>query len=197
MAILIFPSVPCCDRCGLPCIPSLKGRENVQFVSLQHNLIVRIDSLMHFRVLMVLNLYDNKIERLSGLDTLKSLRVLMLGKNRSVLVLLHLFIFLAALNNAICCLRIKKIEGLEALLNLDILDLHGNQITAITNLSHLSTLRVLNLAVNSLKKIPSLEGLISLEELNLKRNKICKIATEVCKAKKLERLYLSNNDLRR
>ena len=144
---------------------------------------------------MVLNLYDNKIERLSGLDTLKSLRVLMLGKNRSVLH--HLFIFLTVLNNAICCLRIKKIEGLEALLNLDILDLHGNQITAITNLSHLSTLRVLNLAVNSLKKIPSLEGLVSLEELNLKRNKICKIATEVCKAKKLERLYLSNNDLRR
>ena len=70
--------------CGLPCVPSLKGRENVQFVSLQHNLIVRIDSLMHFRALMVLNLYDNKIERLSGLDTLKSLRVLMLGKNRCV-----------------------------------------------------------------------------------------------------------------
>ena len=69
-------------RCGLPCVPSLKGRENVQFISLQHNLICRIDSLSSFRMLKVLNLYDNKIERISGLDTLASLRVLMLGKNR-------------------------------------------------------------------------------------------------------------------
>lgn len=69
-------------RCGLPCVPSLKGRENVQFISLQHNLICRIDSLTSFRMLKVLNLYDNKIERISGLDTLTSLRVLMLGKNR-------------------------------------------------------------------------------------------------------------------
>ena len=69
-------------RCGLPCVPSLKGRENVQFISLQHNLICRIDSLASFRMLKVLNLYDNKIERISGLDTLTSLRVLMLGKNR-------------------------------------------------------------------------------------------------------------------
>lgn len=69
-------------RCGLPCVPSLKGRENVQFISLQHNLIARIDSLASFRTLKVLNLYDNKIERISGLDTLSSLRVLMLGKNR-------------------------------------------------------------------------------------------------------------------
>lgn len=69
-------------RCGLPCVPSLKGRENVQYISLQHNLISRIDSLASFRMLKVLNLYDNKIERISGLDTLTSLRVLMLGKNR-------------------------------------------------------------------------------------------------------------------
>lgn len=69
-------------RCGLPCVPSLKGRENVQFISLQHNLICRIDSLTSFQMLKVLNLYDNKIERISGLDTLTSLRVLMLGKNR-------------------------------------------------------------------------------------------------------------------
>ncbi len=48
-----------------------------------------------------------------------------------------------------------------------------------------------------MKKVPSLEGLISLEELNLKRNRICKIAAEIAKARKLERLYLSNNDLRR
>ncbi|XP_046439102.1 leucine-rich repeat-containing protein 49-like [Daphnia pulex] len=162
------------DRCGLPCVPSLKGRENVQFVSLQHNLICRIDSLSSFRMLKVLNLYDNKIERISGLDTLASLRVLMLGKN-----------------------RLKTTEGLESLQSLDILDLHGNQITALTGMSRLRTLRVLNLAANSLKKLPSLDGLLALEELNAKRNRICKIVPEVAHAKRLERLYLSNNELRR
>ncbi|KAI9556775.1 hypothetical protein GHT06_016566 [Daphnia sinensis] len=162
------------DACGLPCVPSLKGRENVQFISLQHNLICRIDSLSSFRMLKVLNLYDNKIERISGLDTLASLRVLMLGKN-----------------------RLKTTEGLESLQSLDILDLHGNQIAALTGMSRLRTLRVLNLAANSLKKLPSLDGLLALEELNAKRNRICKIVPEVAHAKRLERLYLSNNELRR
>lgn len=56
---------------------------------------------------------------------------------------------------------------------------------------------MLNLAANSLKRLPSLDGLASLEELNAKRNRICKIAPEVSLAKRLERLYLSNNELRR
>lgn len=93
--------------------------------------------------------------------------------------------------------RLKSTEGLESLQSLDILDLHGNQIGALTGVSRLKNLRVLNLAANSLKKLPSLEGLGSLEELNAKRNRISKIAPEVILAKRLERLYLSNNELRR
>lgn len=93
--------------------------------------------------------------------------------------------------------RLKTTEGLESLQSLDILDLHGNQIAALTGMSRLRTLRVLNLAANSLKKLPSLDGLVALEELNAKRNRICKIVPEVAHAKRLERLYLSNNELRR
>ena len=93
--------------------------------------------------------------------------------------------------------RLKTTEGLESLQSLDILDLHGNQIAALTGVSRLRTLRVLNLAANSLKKLPSLDGLVALEELNAKRNRICKILPEVAHAKRLERLYLSNNELRR
>ena len=86
--------------------------------------------------------------------------------------------------------------GLESLVNMDILDLHGNQISVMTNLNRLASLRVLNLAANALKKVPSLEGLSSLQELNVKRNRISKIASQTGHARKLERLYLSNNELR-
>ena len=55
--------------------------------------------------LIFLDLYDNRIERISGLANLVNLRVLMLGKN-----------------------RISKIENLENLVHLDVLDLHGNQV---------------------------------------------------------------------
>lgn len=180
------------DRCGLPCVPSLKGRENVQFISLQHNLIARIDSLSSFRMLKVLNLYDNKIERITGLDTLTSLRVLMLGKNRYCCVTVDRAPAITRSRR-----RLKSTEGLESLQSLDILDLHNNQISVLAGLGRLRALRVLNLAANSLKKLPSLDGLSSLEELNAKRNRICKIVPEVAHAKRLERLYISNNELRR
>jgi leucine-rich repeat-containing protein 49 len=55
--------------------------------------------------LIFLDLYDNRIERITGLSSLINLRVLMLGKN-----------------------RIEKVENLDALLYLDVLDLHGNQV---------------------------------------------------------------------
>ena len=93
--------------------------------------------------------------------------------------------------------RIRSTDGLESLINLDILDLHGNQITAVTNTKRLSALRVWNLAANSLKELPSLEGLVALQELNVRRNRIAKVSSGVGHAKKLERLFLSNNELRR
>ena len=56
--------------------------------------------------LIFLDLYDNRIEKISGISSLVNLRVLMLGKN-----------------------RIQKVENLNTLIYLDILDLHGNQVT--------------------------------------------------------------------
>ena len=70
-----------------------------------------MDSLAHLTHLLVLNLYDNKIEKIGGLEILSNLRVLMLGKN-----------------------RLRNINGLDNLYNLDVLDLHGNQIQCVGNL---------------------------------------------------------------
>lgn len=106
--------------------------------------------------LVFLDLYNNQIEKISNLDGLKSLTVLLLGKN-----------------------RISDISGITSLKQtLRVLDLHGNRITHITQkICQLQELKSLNLAGNLLRQIqPSdFAGLCCLKELNLKRNRIKKI----------------------
>lgn len=73
------------DRRGLSTVPALSGEERVRLLSLQHNLICRLEGFPALPRLVFLDLYDNQVERLSGLGALTNLRVLLLGKNRSVL----------------------------------------------------------------------------------------------------------------
>jgi hypothetical protein len=54
------------------------------------------------------DLYANQLERISGLDAVPSLRVLMLGRN-----------------------KIQTIEGLDAVPKLDVLDLHDNRLASM------------------------------------------------------------------
>uniref|UniRef100_H2YWU8 Leucine-rich repeat-containing protein 49 n=1 Tax=Ciona savignyi TaxID=51511 RepID=H2YWU8_CIOSA len=110
---------------------------------------------------------------MNGLSSLKSLRVLMLGKN-----------------------RIRQISSLDNLVKLDVLDLHGNQIQTVENLNHLSELRVLNLAGNQIEHVRNLAGMDTLAELNLRRNIIISIQ-EVDLLTSLQRLFLSFNNISR
>ena len=73
--------------------------------------------------------------------------------------------------------RIKKIECLDSLVKLDVLDLHGNHITRVENLNHLTELRVLNLAGNLIVEVDNLMGMDALTELNLRRNRIRTVAS--------------------
>jgi leucine-rich repeat-containing protein 49 len=105
--------------------------------------------------LVFLDLYNNQIEKISNLDGLKSLTVLLLGKN-----------------------RITDISGIVSVrFTLRVLDLHGNRITSIAKICQLQELKSLNLAGNQLKQIQpgDFSGLQHLKELNLKRNRIKKI----------------------
>uniref|UniRef100_A0A182SV68 Dynein axonemal assembly factor 1 homolog n=1 Tax=Anopheles maculatus TaxID=74869 RepID=A0A182SV68_9DIPT len=125
--------------------------------------------------LVFLDLYDNQIEKISCLDGLKSLTVLLLGKN-----------------------RITDITGIVSLKStLRVLDLHGNKIGNITGkINQLQELKSLNLAGNALRQIQAQDfaGLFSLKELNLKRNRIKKIFG-FDDLHNLERLWLCHNDL--
>ncbi|KAI4486125.1 hypothetical protein M0802_012545 [Mischocyttarus mexicanus] len=163
------------DRRGLTVFPNIIGETKLRLISLQHNLLTNIDgcNFEELNKLVFLDLYDNQIERISSLECLENLRVLLIGKN-----------------------RIKKIEGLTQLCKLEVLDLHGNQIQQITGLNGLSSLKVLNLAGNIIKMIAcnDFHGLTSLKELNLRRNRIKKLLG-FGDIPQLQKLYLSNNDI--
>ncbi|XP_050352580.1 leucine-rich repeat-containing protein 49 [Nymphalis io] len=163
------------DRRGLSSIPHIVGEPGLRLLSLQHNLINTLSGLspLDLSKLVFLDVYDNQIDKISSLERLFSLRVLLVGKN-----------------------RIKRIEGLSNLLKLEVLDLHGNRITKVGGLSNQNELKVLNLAGNQIKCIgqTDLQGLVSLRELNLKRNRLRKLQG-FQNTIKLQKLFLGNNDL--
>ncbi|KAL4704277.1 hypothetical protein ACJJTC_016295 [Scirpophaga incertulas] len=163
------------DRRGLSSIPHIVGEPSLRLLSLQHNLINSLTGLsaLDLAKLVFLDVYDNQIDKITSLERLFSLRVLLMGKN-----------------------RIKRIEGLSNLLKLEVLDLHGNRISKVCGLSNLNELKVLNLAGNQIKTMAptDLQGLVSLRELNLKRNRLKKLHG-FQNTPKLQKLYLGNNDL--
>ena len=62
--------------------PILEGEDSVRLLNFQHNFIIEVENLSQLKRLIFLDFYDNQLEYISGLSALKSLRVLMLGKNR-------------------------------------------------------------------------------------------------------------------
>jgi len=66
----------------LPVLPILEGEEKLRMLNLQHNSIPHLQNLGVLRRLVFLDLYDNLVQEITGLDSLSSLRVLMLGRNR-------------------------------------------------------------------------------------------------------------------
>ncbi|OBS79546.1 hypothetical protein A6R68_18058, partial [Neotoma lepida] len=72
----------------------------------------------------------------------------------------------------------------------------ANNITKIENVNHLCDLRVLNLARNLLSHVDNLNGLDSLTELNLRHNQIT-FVRDVDNLPCLQRLFLSFNNISR
>lgn len=87
-------------------------------------------------------------------------------------------------------------EGLKSLLKLEVLDLHGNQLTQVGGLTNLSELKVLNLAGNQIRTMggTDLQGMCSLQELNLRRNRIKRLQC-FGETPQLQKLFLSNNEI--
>ena len=155
------------NKKDLPHIPLLEGEENLKLLSLETNLITKIDHLISLNNLLFLNLYISEIE---NLQTVPKLKALMLGKN-----------------------NISKIKNLQCLPEIEVLDLHSNKIKLIENLACLKKLRILNLANNQLTSFVELMNNKNLEDINLRKNLIVSIPNLALSFDKLRKLNLGKN----
>ena len=158
------------NKKDLPHIPLLEGEENLKLLSLETNLISKIDHLISLNNLLFLNLYENRISEIENLQTAPKLKALMLGKN-----------------------NISKIKNLQCLPDIEVLDLHSNKIKLIENLSCLKKLRILNLANNQLTSFVELMNNKNLEDINLRKNLIVSIPNLTLAFEKLRKLNLGKN----
>ena len=158
------------NKKDLPHIPLLEGEENLKLLSLETNLITKIDHLISLNNLLFLNLYENKISEIENLQTVPKLKALMLGKN-----------------------NISKIKNLQCLPEIEVLDLHSNKIKLIENLTCLKKLRILNLANNQLTSFVELMNNKNLEDINLRKNLIVSIPNLALSFDKLRKLNLGKN----
>ncbi|XP_040918810.1 dynein regulatory complex subunit 3 [Toxotes jaculatrix] len=114
------------------CIVSAEGvhYDEVLKICLEYRNILKIDHLWDFTSLARLDLNNNLIERIEGLDRLINLTWLNLSFN-----------------------RIGKMEGLESLQKLELLNLSNNRISVIENLDKLENITHFCIANNHLRQL--------------------------------------------
>jgi protein phosphatase 1 regulatory subunit 7 len=156
-------------------IPSLKLSRftSVIRLCLRQNSITQIEDLSSLSsTLQDLDLYDNLISHIRGLDDLVNLTSLDLSFN-----------------------KLKHIKKISHLTNLTDLYFVQNKITTIENLSGLTKLRNLELAANRIREIQGLDDLVNLEELWLGKNKITSISN-LAPLRSLKILSIQSNRIR-
>lgn len=144
-----------CVHSRVSSIPSLRldRFKVVTRLCLRQNTITEIEGLSVLAAtLQDLDLYDNLIAHIRGLEDLINLTNLDLSFN-----------------------KIKHIKKVNHLVNLTDIYFVQNKITTIENLDGLTKLRNLELAANRIREIQNLETLTGLEELWLGKNKITQI----------------------
>ena len=141
--------------------------------------------------LLELELYDNLLSHIRGLDSFDQLTTLDLSfnkikhiKNLSHMTHLRDLYFVSN--------RISKIENLDQLTQLRQIELGSNRIRDIENLDKLTNLEELWLGKNKISTIPSLPTLMKLKILDIKSNRLTDI-TNLSSLPQLEELYVSHN----
>lgn len=80
-------------------VPVITGESRLRLLSMQHNLLTKLDGISGAGLsrLVFLDIYGNQLEKITGLESLNNLRVLLLGKNRYR----HVYAFVFAIENSI------------------------------------------------------------------------------------------------
>ncbi|PYH96369.1 NIF-domain-containing protein [Aspergillus ellipticus CBS 707.79] len=140
-----------------------------------------------------LDLYDNLISHMKGLDEFEHLTSLDLSFNKikHVKNIAHLVKLtdLYLVQN-----KISRIEGVETLTALRNLELGANRIKEIENLDTLQALEELWLGKNKISELKNLDALSNLRILSIQSNRLTSISG-LSNLKNLEELYVSHNGI--
>ncbi|EKG10900.1 hypothetical protein MPH_11902 [Macrophomina phaseolina MS6] len=141
----------------------------LQELDLYDNLIAHIKGLDQFTELINLDLSFNKIKHIKRLNHMKKLKDLYFVQNK-ISTIENLEGLTELRNLELGANRIRSIENLETLTGLEELWLGKNKITEIKGLDTLSNLKILSIQSNRLTSISGLENLKNLEELHISHN---------------------------
>ena len=161
---------------------------------LRQNLVQKIAGLSALGpTLEELDLYDNLISHIKGLDELTKLTTLDLSFNK-IKHIKHIEHLTALTDLFFVANKISTIEGLDTLVNLRQLELGSNRIREIQNLDSLKNLEELWLAKNKITEIKGLANLPKLRLLSIQSNRITDLKP-LRQVPQLEELYISHNAL--
>ncbi|CAK3881318.1 probable phosphatase PP1 regulatory subunit Sds22 [Lecanosticta acicola] len=162
-------------------------------LELYDNLIKHIEGLEDYTRLQSLDLSYNKLKHIKRLSTLKELHHLYLVQNRiskiEGLQDLTNLVYLELGAN-----RIRDIEGLETLTKLENLWLGQNKITQLKGLHTLGNLRTLSIQANRLTSLDGIESIPHITELYVSDNKITSLEP-LRRNTKLETLDFQTNPI--
>lgn len=185
-----------CAHSRIKSIPSLRLErfQSVVRICLRQNNIQDIEGLEALASTVEdVDLYDNLIAHVRGLETLTKLTTLDLSFNKikHIKNISHMQdlkdLFLVAN-------KISKIEGLDGLGKLTSLELGSNRIREIKNLDSLVNLEELWVAKNKITEIAGLDHLANLRLLSIQSNRISDLSA-LRTVPSLEELYISHNAL--
>ncbi|OAX83360.1 hypothetical protein ACJ72_02271 [Emergomyces africanus] len=181
-------------HCRISSLPALHLERftHLQKLCLRQNEIPQISFPENLgQTLIDLDLYDNLISHIKGLDHLTKLISLDLSFNnikhiRNVSHLVRLKDLYFVQN------RIQKIEGLDGLKELRNLELAANRIRDIESLDDLTALEELWLGKNKITEIKNIDNLTNLKIISLPSNRLTNISG-LSNLRNLEELYVSHN----
>lgn len=165
-----------------------------QVLVLRSCLVSTIENVASLVLLTKLELYDNQIEAITGIETLVNLKILDLSFNvirelgpvSQCPLLEELYV---AQN------KLRRIEGLESLVHLKILDLGANRIRVIEGLECNTSLKSLWLGKNKIDEIKGLDTLVNLRQLDVQCNRLKSLGDGLSSLRNLSELYLAANEI--
>jgi len=162
---------------------------NLTHLIFRSHLITKMEGFSTFKKLELLELYDNSIEKLEGLQNCSD-EVTGIGNEGNGRGCVGDTLKILDMSYNV----IREMDPVRFCPNLVELYLANNKIKTLSGLKNLSCLKKIDLGANRLRKMDELSGLTNLEELWLGKNKIEKIEG-ISSLTKLRRLDVQSNRL--